>query len=100
MQSIARVTRSSADADKPARRNPEGEKVSATGWPPTAVSYTEGVNVSTGQAAWSYSVFRPNISNYARVTIHDCWCNAGFVVEIENNDGKSVLSSAVSHCYI
>ena len=42
-------TRSSADAQKPARRDREGGKVSATGWPPTAISYAEGVNVSAGR---------------------------------------------------
>jgi len=35
------VTRSSADAEKAARCDPEGGKVSATGWPLTAVSYVE-----------------------------------------------------------
>ena len=49
-QSAFTLTRSSADAEKPARRDPEGGKVSATGWPPIAVSYAEGVNVSAGRA--------------------------------------------------
>jgi len=49
--------------------HPEGGKVSATAWPPTAVSYAEGVNVSAGCTL--LSIIRPKISKSTRVTGSD-----------------------------